>query len=92
MNSENTQNFDSFIEGVEKIDNTIELKEECSNLLQTSMYNDDEKSEFEKELWYYSEEELNRFKAMLYLNQTNNIDNGLNYTQGDILRKLIHDI
>jgi len=69
-----------------------DLKNECSNLLQTSMYNDDEKSEFEKELWYYSEEELNRFKAMLYLNQTNNIDNGLNYTQGDILRKLRHDI
>jgi len=69
-----------------------DLKNECENLLRSSSYDHDIISELEKQLWYYSEEELNRLKAILYLNQTNNIDNGLNYTQGDILRKLRHDI
>jgi hypothetical protein len=45
-------------------------------------------SELEKELWYYSEDELNQLKANLYMNQTDRINAGHNYTQTDIKRKL----
>ena len=64
------------------------LKQECENLLQSSGYDHDTISEKEKELWYYSEEELNQLKANLLMNQVDRIDNGLNYSQTDIKYKL----
>ena len=78
--------YENFIKGVEP--DTTELKMECTNLLLNTGYTDDEKSEIEKELWYYSEDELNRLKADLCMNQIDHIENGLNYNQGDIKRKL----
>ena len=68
-------------------DNT-ELKRECENLLQSTGYDDEYKKRMEEDLLYYSEEELNKLKANLYASQVDRIDNGLNYNQTDIKRKL----
>jgi len=65
-----------------------ELKQECENLLQSSCYDDDTISDKEKELWYYSEQELNELKANLLMNQVDKIENGMRYSQTDIKRKL----
>jgi len=65
-----------------------DLKQEVSNLLQSSNYDDDYISEEEKALWHYSEDELLKMKYNLLMNQTDRIDAGLNYNQTDIKRKL----
>ena len=65
-----------------------DLKQEVSNLLQSSNYDDDYISEEEKALWFYDEQELLKMKYNLLMNQTDRIDAGLNYNQTDIKRKL----
>ena len=65
-----------------------DLKQEVTNLLQSSNYDDEFISEEEKALWHYSEEELLKIKANLLMNQTDRIDAGLRYAQADIKRKL----
>jgi len=65
-----------------------ELKQECDNLLQSSAFDSETLSQYEKELWYYSEEELIKMKQNLLMNQIDRIDAGHNYTQTDIKYKL----
>lgn len=65
-----------------------EAKQECENLLFSSAYDDEQKAQIEKQLWYYHEQELNELKANLLMNQVDRIDAGHNYTQTDIKRKL----
>ncbi len=89
---ENTQNnpdkkFADFIEGTTTEQNE-DLKQQCENLLQSSSYDSETLSEIEKDLWYYSEEELNNLKANLFLNQIDRINAGHNYSQTDIKNKL----
>ena len=89
---ENTKNnpdseYENFIKDA-KDNNVIEMKHECEGLLRTSGYDDDWKARIENELWYYSEEELNELKSNLYMNQVDRIDQGMNYNQTDIKRKL----
>ena len=64
-----------------------DLKAECNRLLQTSAYDSESMSELEKELWHYSEEELNKLKANLLMNQIDAISAGHGYTQKNIKYK-----
>jgi len=90
MNTEKDQqnSFDAFFDGVEEVDNTTQLKNECENLLRSTAFDDEEKARIERELWYYEEEELNKLRANLYINQIDRIENGLSYSQTDIKNKL----
>ena len=89
---ENTKNnpdeaYNSFITGTTNEDNN-DLKQQCDNLLQTSAYDSEAMSQLEKDLWYYSDEELNQLKANLLMNQIDRIEAGHNYSQTDIKNKL----
>ena len=64
------------------------LQQDCERLLNSSNYDSEYISEKEKELWYYSEEQLLQMKYNLLDNQTDRIEAGHNYTQTDIKRKL----
>lgn len=79
-------NFDEWWESNE---GNNDLKQHCENLLQTSAYDSEEMSQLEKDLWHYSEEELNQLKANLLMNQIDRIEAGHNYTQTDIKYKLL---
>jgi hypothetical protein len=88
---ENTKNnhdkaFEDFIKDSIDCDNNDDLKQECENLLQTSGYDDEYKSETEKALWYWNEEQLNELKANLYMNQIDRMEMGMNYNQTDIIK------
>jgi len=85
--SNHDSDFNEFMDGVVD-ENNVALKHECENLLQSSSLNHDMVSDIEKELWYYSEEELNKLKANLYMNQVDRINAGFNYSQTDIKNKL----
>ena len=41
-----------------------QLKQECSLLLDNSCYDSESKYSIEQQLWYYSEEELNKLKRL----------------------------
>lgn len=71
-----------------KEDNNNDLKQQCDNLLQSSAYDSETLSQLEKDLWNYSEEQLNELKANLLMNQIDRIEAGHNYTQTDIKYKL----
>lgn len=91
MGSISNSNYDEFMNGVTDDGNSV-LKTECENLLQSSNYDDDTISEYEKELWQYNEEQLREMKAMLLMNQTDRIEAGENYNMTDIRRKLRNEI
>jgi len=91
MENTKNSNYEDFIKGTTE-ENNDRLKQECENLLHSSNYDDDMKSDLEIELWNYEEEELNKMKAMLLMNQTDRINAGHEYTQTDIKRKLKREI
>ena len=80
--------MDNFDEWWEDEKNNEDLKSQCDNLLQSSSYDSETLSATEQELWYYSEEELNKLRANLLMNQVDRINSGHNYSQTDIKRKL----
>lgn len=87
-NTKSKNDFDSFMENVDESSMDEYLKTECSNLLSTSSYSDQQREEYERMMWHYTEEELNNLKMNLLLNQLNPIHQGYGYMQKDIINEL----